>query len=318
MEIILARPRGFCDGVIRAVDIVNRVLASQGPPVFVLHEIVHNRHVVAGLRARGALFVESIEDVTPGACVIFSAHGVSDAVFDRARERGLRVIDATCPLVKKVHFRVRQYSRAHLEVVIIGHQGHAEVEGTRGCVKGRVSVLGSVEEVERLVVEDPGRLVYVTQTTLNIQTTRRIIAALKRKFPAIRGAGLADVCLATQSRQEAVYRLAREIDVLLVVGSRNSSNSNRLREAGEQSDLPSYLIEDSGEIDPDWFVNKHRIGVTAGASAPELLVRGVVKRLQALGAVRVREMVGESEQMLAVSEMSVPPDEMDLETTAAL
>jgi 4-hydroxy-3-methylbut-2-enyl diphosphate reductase len=316
MEIILARPRGFCGGVIRAVSIVNEVLTLHGPPVFVLHEIVHNRHVVERLREQGALFIESVEEAAPGGIVIFSAHGVSDGVFERARERGLRVVDATCPLVKKVHLRARRYSREGLELVIIGHKGHAEVEGTKGCVNGRVHVVGTVREVEDLTVEDPARIAYVTQTTLNIQNTHLIITALKKRFPSLRGAGLADVCRATQNRQKAVHRLCREIDILLVVGSRNSSNSNRLREVGEQSGCLSFLIEDSGEIDPAWFRNRHRVGVTAGASAPEVLVQGVVERLQALGDAQVREMVGGSERTAA--EMGTSRSELDVQATLAV
>jgi 4-hydroxy-3-methylbut-2-enyl diphosphate reductase len=295
MDVILARPRGFCRGVVRAVDIVEKVLVLHGAPVFVLHEIVHNRHVVENLKERGALFVEAVEDVPPGAMVIFSAHGVSDTVARRAKERRLQVIDATCPLVKKVHQRARRYGREGLEVIIVGHKGHPEVEGTMGCVKGPFHVVSTATEVQALRVESPGALAYVTQTTLNIRDAADIIALIKRRFPRIKGPGLADICYATQSRQEAVHRLAREVDLLLVVGSRNSSNSNRLREVGEQSGRLSYLIEDARDINPAWFINKRCVGVTAGASAPEVLVKGVVQKLQDFEGLKVREMEAASE-----------------------
>jgi 4-hydroxy-3-methylbut-2-enyl diphosphate reductase len=290
MEVILARPRGFCKGVVRAVDMVEQLLTSHGAPVYVLHEIVHNRHVVENLNERGALFVETVEDVPPGALVIFSAHGVSDAVARRAKQRRLRIIDATCPLVKKVHFRARRYGRRGLEVIIIGHKGHPEVEGTMGCVSGPLHVVSTLAEAEALRVGDPTALAYVTQTTLNIKGASDIIAHLKGRFPGIKGPALADICYATQSRQRAVHRLASEVDLLLVVGSRNSSNSNRLREVGEQTGCPSYLIEDARDMDPAWFTTKNSVGVTAGASAPEVLVEGVVEKLQSLAIIRVREM----------------------------
>ena len=299
MEVILARPRGFCRGVVRAVDIVEQILTMQEAPVYVLHEIVHNRHVVENLKERGALFIENIEDVPSGAMVIFSAHGVSDAVVRRAKERRLRVVDATCPLVKKVHFRARKYGREGREVIIIGHQGHPEVEGTMGCVNGPLNVVSTVADVGKLQVEDAGSLAYVTQTTLNTMDASRIIAALKWRFPGIKGPGLKDICYATQSRQEAVHRLTRDVDLLLVVGSRNSSNANRLREVGEQSGRLSYLIEDARDINPTWFVNIHCLGVTAGASAPEFLVKDVVERVQDTVTIRVREMDAPSEATLA-------------------
>jgi 4-hydroxy-3-methylbut-2-en-1-yl diphosphate reductase len=295
MEIILVRPRGFCRGVVRAIDIVEQVLTLHGSPVHVLHEIVHNSQVVENLRERGALFVETVEDIPPGAMVIFSAHGVSDAVVRRAKERKLQAIDATCPLVKKVHFRARRYGRKGREVIIIGHQGHPEVEGTMGCVGGPLHVVSTLAEVGDLQVEDPRALAYVTQTTLNIKDASDIIACLKERFPDIQGPGLTDICYATQSRQEAVHRLAREVDLLLVVGSRNSSNSNRLREVGEQSGCLSYLIEEARDLDPAWFRNTDCVGITAGASAPEVLVQGVVEKLQDFAGIRVREMDAECE-----------------------
>jgi 4-hydroxy-3-methylbut-2-enyl diphosphate reductase len=290
MEVILARPRGFCKGVVRAIDLVEQLLTSRGAPVYVLHEIVHNRYVVESLNERGALFVETVEDVPSGALVVFSAHGVSDAVGRRAKQRRRQIIDATCPLVKKVHFRARRYGRRGLEVIIIGHKGHPEVEGTMGCVDGPLHVVSTLAEAEALRVEDPKALAYVTQTTLNIKDAKAIIAHLKDRFPGIKGPGLADICYATQSRQRAVHRLAGEVDLLLVVGSRNSSNSNRLREVGEQAGCLSYLIEDARDMDPAWFTRKNCVGVTAGASAPEVLVEGVVEKLRNLAIIRVKEM----------------------------
>lgn len=288
--VILARPRGFCDGVVRAVNMVELKLQLHGPPVYVLHEIVHNRHVVEKLRERGAIFVESSEEIPPGSSVIFSAHGVPESVFRHAEEMHLHAIDATCPLVKKVHFRARRYSREGKEVIIIGHEGHPEVEGTKGWIDGPWHVVSTVSEVEKLHVEGPGDAAYVTQTTLSTKNTSKIIEALKERLPHIVGPELADICHSTQSRQEAVHRLARSIDLLLVVGSPNSSNSNRLREVGEQNGCLSYLIEDAGSIDPCWLCNVRQIGVTAGASAPEVLVQGVVKRMLELGATTVQEM----------------------------
>jgi 4-hydroxy-3-methylbut-2-enyl diphosphate reductase len=314
MVIILARPRGFCDGVVRAVQIVEQVLQAEGAPVYVLHEIVHNRHVVEDLRARGAIFVESIDEIPPGAFVIFSAHGVPDTVVKQAEARELRAVDATCPLVKKVHSRARRYSRQGREVIIIGHQGHPEVEGTKGCIEGARHVVSSAESVAGLAVRDPEALAYVTQTTLNIQHTIGNIRALKLRFPTIHGPGLADICYATQSRQEAVRRLARDIDILLVVGSRNSSNSNRLREVGEGNGRPSYLIEDAGDIDSNWLREGRHVGVTAGASAPEVLVQGVVERLQALGATGVREMDEDPEPAVTCSWRAQLPQTAEIDS----
>jgi len=295
MDVILARPRGFCRGVVRAIDIVEQVLSDRQGPVYVLHEIVHNRHVVEGLRRRGALFVENVEEIPPSATVIFSAHGVSDAVAARAKEHRLRVIDATCPLVEKVHIRARKYGREGREVVIIGHRGHPEVEGTMGCVKSTPHIVSTMAEAANLRICNTRSLAYVTQTTLNTEEANDIIECLNRRFPRIKGPGLADICYATQSRQVAVHQLARKIDLLLVVGSRNSSNSNRLREVGAQSGCSSYLIEDACDINPSWFVNIHRVGVTAGASAPEVLVERVVERLRDLAKIRVTEMDTASE-----------------------
>lgn len=295
MQVILARPRGFCAGVVRAIETVDRALQLHGTPVYVLHEIVHNRHVVGDLRERGARFVKELEEVPLSAVTIFSAHGVSNAVVEQAKRRNLRAIDATCPLVTKVHMQARRYSRQGMEIIIIGHPGHPEVEGTRGRIDGTVHVLSSVAEVESLYVRDSDRLAYVTQTTLSMDDTRHVIDALKKRFSPIVGPDLKDICYATQSRQNAVRLLAQEIDLLLVVGARYSSNSNRLREVGAQNDLPAYLIEDGEEIDPAWFTNKVRIGITAGASTPEILVQEVLDRLGDFGKLHVREMEGKQE-----------------------
>lgn len=296
MEVRLANPRGFCAGVDRAIEIVERALEIHGAPVFVLHEIVHNKHVVSDLSRRGVRFVDSLEEVPSGSVTIFSAHGVSDEVVSSAKARGLRVIDATCPLVTKVHVQAQQYRKKGNHVILIGHPGHPEVEGTRGRIDGPVSVLSTVEEVEALVVENPEALAYVTQTTLSIDDTREVIDALVRRFPGIKGPELKDICYATQNRQNAVKRLADErIDVLLVIGSKNSSNSNRLAELGTRKGVRSFLIDDAREIQPGWLVGAQRIGVTAGASAPEGLVQEVIERLRSLGVSNVEEMPGEDE-----------------------
>ncbi|MBL8861648.1 MAG: 4-hydroxy-3-methylbut-2-enyl diphosphate reductase [Planctomycetes bacterium] len=298
MDVRLANPRGFCAGVDRAIEIVERALELHGAPVFVLHEIVHNRHVVDDLSARGVQFVDDLEEVPPGSVTIFSAHGVSDVVVRTAEERGLRVIDATCPLVTKVHIQAQNYAGKGHEVVLIGHPGHPEVEGTRGRIPGPVYVLSTVAEVENLVVRDETRLAYVTQTTLSIDDTREVIDALVKRFPKIQGPELKDICYATQNRQNAVKRLADEgVDLLLVIGSKNSSNSNRLAELGARRGVPSFLIDDAREIDPAWIAGKRRVGVTAGASAPESLVQRVLARLVELGAEDVREMQGVPENV---------------------
>jgi 4-hydroxy-3-methylbut-2-enyl diphosphate reductase len=297
MEVILAQPRGFCAGVVRAIETVERALKLYGTPVFVFHEIVHNRRVVEDLEARGVSFVENLDDVPVGTRVIFSAHGVSSTVVNQAQRRNLQIIDATCPLVDRVHRQAQRYSRQGMEVVIIGHPGHPEVEGTRGRVEGPVYILSNPGEVEVLKVVNPNRLSYITQTTLSIDDTREVIDGLKRRFPAIKGPELSDICYATQHRQKAVHRMAREIDLLLVVGSRNSSNSNRLREVGQQKGLPAYLIEDAKDINRAWLRGNEKIGITAGASTPEVLVQGVLKQLGDLGARSVREMEGEQETM---------------------
>ena len=297
LRVVLARPRGFCAGVERAVRAVERALDRHGPPVYVRHEIVHNRRVVSELRARGAVFVEEIDDIPPGAITVFSAHGVSRAVEDAATARSLATVDATCPLVTKVHSEARRYARQGREVILIGHPGHPEVEGTSGRIPGGARLVSTPEDVARLAVRDPARLAYVTQTTLSVDDTRETIAALKARFPAIVGPDLGDICYATQNRQTAVRRLAESVDAILVVGARNSSNSNRLREIGEEAGAPSRLIDDAAAIDPGWLRGVAAVGVTAGASAPERLVREVVERLAEIADIAVETMEGEEERV---------------------
>jgi 4-hydroxy-3-methylbut-2-enyl diphosphate reductase len=296
MEVILAQPRGFCAGVVRAIKTVERALETYGSPVYVLHEIVHNRHVVESLKEKGAQFVESLEEIPTGALTIFSAHGVSTAVVTRAKERRLRTIDATCPLVTRVHRQAQNYSQQGFELIIIGHRGHPEVEGTRGRVKGPVHVLSRVAEVAALQVSHPDRLAYVTQTTLSMDDTREVINALKRHFP-IQGPDLDDICYATQSRQNAVRQMTGKIDLLLVVGARNSSNSNRLREVAEHQGLKAYLTEGPDDVDPEWLSEQCRVGITAGTSAPEAMVQAILDKLRGYGAESVTEMEGEPELM---------------------
>jgi 4-hydroxy-3-methylbut-2-enyl diphosphate reductase len=296
MDVRLANPRGFCAGVDRAIEIVEKALEIHGAPVYVLHEIVHNRRVVQDLSARGVKFVDNLEEVPAGSVTIFSAHGVADAVVAAAKERRLRIIDATCPLVTKVHLQAQNYVGKGSELILVGHPGHPEVEGTRGRIDGKVHVLSTVAEVNALVVDNPDKLAYVTQTTLSIDDTREVIDALVRRFPHIQGPELRDICYATQNRQNAVKQLVDErIDALFVIGSKNSSNSNRLAELGVRSGVRSYLIDDAFEIRPEWLVGATSIGVTAGASAPERLVQEVLERLKELGVERVQEMQGEQE-----------------------
>jgi 4-hydroxy-3-methylbut-2-enyl diphosphate reductase len=299
MDVILAQPRGFCAGVVRAVEIVESALDIYHPPVYVLHEIVHNRRVVNDLTARGAVFVEQLQDIPSGAVVIFSAHGVAATVFAEAQQRRLRVIDATCPLVAKVHLEVARHARDGRGVVLIGHRGHPEVVGTLGRYDrskgGEIHLVGSVADVNELSVADPANLAYVTQTTLSIDDTSRIITALKQRFPTIQGPRRDDICYATQNRQNAVRQLAGQVGLLVVVGARNSSNSNRLRELGEQLGVPAYLVEDADDLDPAWFRDGMQIGLTAGASAPEVLVQGVLEKLRGFGLRRVSEMAAEAE-----------------------
>lgn len=292
MELVLAQPRGFCAGVVRAVDIVDLALDVYQPPVYVFHEIVHNHHVVANLRERGAIFVDDIAEIPQHAVTVFSAHGVSNAVVEQARSRQLKIIDATCPLVTKVHLQCRSYAAKGYAVVIVGHLGHEEVEGTMGSFEGEVHVLSTIEEVAALELECDDKIAYVTQTTLSVDDTEEVITALKEKYPAIQGPGLNDICYATQNRQNAVRELARSVDLLLVVGANNSSNSKRLQELGEQCGLPSYLVQDETELNPLWFRDGMSVGVTAGASAPEALVARVIEQLNGLGASSVRSIDG--------------------------
>jgi len=292
MIVTLAQPRGFCAGVDRAIAIVERALAQHGAPIYVRHEVVHNRFVVDDLRRKGAVFVDQLDEVPAGATVIFSAHGVSQAVRSDAQARGLHVYDATCPLVTKVHTEVSRMRDQGREIVMIGHRGHPEVEGTMGQCAGGIHLVETVEDVERLSVRDAAHLAYVTQTTLSVDDAANIVAALKARFPGILGPKRDDICYATQNRQDAVKALAACSDVVIVVGSQNSSNTNRLRELAEKLGVTTYMIDSVAELDPDWLEGKMRIGLTAGASAPEVLVQAVVSRLRELGAREVRELDG--------------------------
>ena len=298
MDVILANPRGFCAGVDRAIAIVEQALAQFGAPIYVRHEVVHNKFVVDDLRAKGAVFVDELEDVPTGATVVFSAHGVSKAVRAQADARGLTVFDATCPLVTKVHVEIAKMHDQGREIVMIGHAGHPEVEGTMGQCEGGVHLVESVADVARLAVRDPARLAYVTQTTLSVDDAAAVVDALKARFPAIVGPRRDDICYATQNRQDAVKALAPAVDVVIVVGSRNSSNSNRLREVAAHRGIPAYMIDRADELRAEWVSGHARVGVTAGASAPEVLVRQVVERLQALGATRVDELDGVVEKIV--------------------
>ena len=301
MQIRLANPRGFCAGVDRAIDIVNRALDVFGPPVYVRHEVVHNRYVVDGLRERGAVFVDELEEVPDDAIVIFSAHGVSKAVQDEAEQRALQVFDATCPLVTKVHMEVIRYAQEGREAILIGHQGHPEVEGTMGqydtAKGGRMYLVEDEADVARLEVTDPDNLAFVTQTTLGVDDTARIIDALRERFPNILGPKREDICYATTNRQDAVRQLALECQLVLVVGSVNSSNSNRLRELAERCGTPAHLLDDPAMIDPAWLKGKKAVGVTAGASAPEELVHQVIARLRELGGEDAHEIPGREENI---------------------
>ncbi|KAF1721957.1 4-hydroxy-3-methylbut-2-enyl diphosphate reductase [Pseudoxanthomonas wuyuanensis] len=303
MQVLLANPRGFCAGVDRAIEIVKRAIETLGAPIYVRHEVVHNRFVVDDLKERGAVFVEELDEVPDGATVIFSAHGVSQAVRQEAERRGLKVFDATCPLVTKVHFEVARHCRAGRDVVLIGHAGHPEVEGTMGQWsaeggRGSIYLVEDIEQVATLEVGQPENLAYTTQTTLSVDDTVGIIQALQARYPKMQGPKNDDICYATQNRQDAVRDLARQCDLVLVVGSPNSSNSNRLRELAERDGVESYLIDGAQEIDPAWIEGKRQIGVTAGASAPDVLIDGVIARLRELGANAVGELEGEPENMV--------------------
>jgi 4-hydroxy-3-methylbut-2-enyl diphosphate reductase len=301
-HIHLANPRGFCAGVDRAIGIVERALDLFGAPIYVRHEVVHNRFVVDNLRQRGGVFVEELDEVPDGATVIFSAHGVARTVREQAEQRGLKVFDATCPLVTKVHMEVSRHAHAGREVILIGHAGHPEVEGTMGQYDegqgGRMYLVEKTEDVRTLTVRDPAELAYVTQTTLSVDDTARIVAALRERFPAIQGPRKDDICYATQNRQDAVKELSGRCELLLVVGSRSSSNSNRLRELAEKEGTPAYLIDGPADIEPAWLAGKTAIGVTAGASAPEVLVQQVIDRLRELGAATVVESAGREENVV--------------------
>ena len=307
MKLLLANPRGFCAGVDRAIEIVERALKIFGAPIYVRHEVVHNRFVVEDLRAKGAIFIEEVSEVPDESILIFSAHGVSKKVQEEGKHRGLNIFDATCPLVTKVHMEVTKFEKQGKECVLIGHVGHPEVEGTMGQYtsdEGGIYLVETPEDVARLRVKNPNNLAFVTQTTLSVDDTSIVIDALKQHFPAIEGPRKDDICYATQNRQNAVKSMAKECDILMVVGSKNSSNSNRLRELSEKLATPAYLIDNAGDINPDWLHGKSCIGLTAGASAPELLVQNVVERLKQLGVSQVSELDGQLEKI----EFSLPKE----------
>ena len=307
MKLLLANPRGFCAGVDRAIEIVERALKIFGSPIYVRHEVVHNRFVVEDLRAKGAIFIEEVSEVPDESILIFSAHGVSKKVQEEGKHRGLNIFDATCPLVTKVHMEVAKFEKQGKECVLIGHVGHPEVEGTLGQYtsdEGGIYLVETPEDVARLRVKNPNNLAFVTQTTLSVDDTSIVIDALKQHFPAIEGPRKDDICYATQNRQNAVKSMAKECDILMVVGSKNSSNSNRLRELSEKLATPAYLIDNAGDINPAWLHGKSCIGLTAGASAPELLVQNVVERLKQLGVSQVSELDGQLEKI----EFSLPKE----------
>jgi len=307
MKVVLAQPRGFCAGVERAIEIVERALEKYGPPIYVRHEIVHNRHVVERLRAKGARFVDELDEIPPGSVTIFSAHGVASAVEEAAENRGLPVIDATCPLVSKVHSEGQRYANQGREIILIGHAGHPEIEGTMGRISGRVHLISRPEEVARLAVADPNKLAFITQTTLSVDDTRSVIDALKARFPTIVGPDTKDICYATQNRQRAARELAAIVDVVLVVGAPNSSNSNRLREIAAEHGVQSYLIEDAKALDPAWVAGVEAVGITAGASAPAELVQDLIERLRELDAVELTVLPGVTENV----RFRMPPELAD-------
>ncbi|MEJ2623010.1 MAG: 4-hydroxy-3-methylbut-2-enyl diphosphate reductase [Pseudolabrys sp.] len=315
MKVILAQPRGFCAGVVRAIEIVERALEKYGPPVYVRHEIVHNKWVVDTLKARGAMFVEELSEVPPDGITIFSAHGVSKAVVEDARQRGLHVLNATCPLVSKVHSQGRHYMRQGRTVILIGHVGHPEVEGTLGQIPGNVLLVQNENDVAALDLPEDTPIAYVTQTTLSVDDTRGIIAALTERFKDAVGPGTQDICYATQNRQTALRELAKRVDVIFVVGAKNSSNSNRLREIGIEAGTPSHLIADGSEIQPEWLHNVETVGITAGASAPEVMVMDAINALGRIAApVEVTTLPGEEEQM----EFRVPVELLDVESSSKI
>jgi 4-hydroxy-3-methylbut-2-enyl diphosphate reductase len=297
MRVILAQPRGFCAGVERAIEIVERAIEKYGPPIYVRHEIVHNRHVVERLRAKGAVFVDDLTEIPPGSVTIFSAHGVSSAVQEEAAARDLPVIDATCPLVSKVHGEGQRYASQDREIILIGHAGHPEIEGTMGRILGKVHLISTAAEVAELRVGDPSRLAYITQTTLSVDDTRAVIDALRARFPEIVGPDTKDICYATQNRQRAVRQLAQMVDVVLVVGAANSSNSNRLREIAKEQGVSAYLIDDADALRPEWLTSARSVGITAGASAPEALVQQLIDLLRQYGAVELEGLPGITENV---------------------
>jgi 4-hydroxy-3-methylbut-2-enyl diphosphate reductase len=304
LHIILAQPRGFCAGVDRAIEIVDKALEIYGAPVYVRHEIVHNKWVVEDMRARGVVFVDDVSEIPNGAITVFSAHGISEKVENEAKFRDLPIIDATCPLVTKVHKEAQRYENEGRELILIGHAGHPEVEGTSGRVQQEIHLVENVSDVEQLSVGNPDKLAYVTQTTLSVDDTKEVIAALKNRFPNIAGPELRDICYATQNRQNAVRTLASQVDLLLVIGSRNSSNSNRLRDLAEEIGVQSYLIDEAKNLDPGWFDAPATIGITAGASAPEHLVQGVIEAIGKIRAVKVSTMDGTHEH----TRFKLPPE----------
>ena len=310
LKVLLAQPRGFCAGVVRAIEIVERALEIHGPPVYVRHEIVHNRRVVETLRAKGAVFVEEVSDVPDGAVTIFSAHGISEAVENEAKLKELPVIDATCPLVSKVHKEGRNHALNGRDIVLIGHAGHPEVEGTIGRIPGGAHLVTNVEDVGRLEVKNPEMISYVTQTTLSLDDTRDIIGALRNKFPSIIGPDVRDICYATQNRQQAVREITSDVDLMLVVGAQNSSNSNRLKEIGADTGVPSYLIDDAPCLDLDWLDGVSTIGITAGASAPEELVDELLEKLKQFGEISLEMVSGVEENI----QFKLPPELIEAET----
>ena len=307
MRVVLAQPRGFCAGVERAIDIVERALEKYGPPIYVRHEIVHNRHVVERLRAKGAHFVDELDEVPPGGVTIFSAHGVSSAVEDAAANRSLPVIDATCPLVSKVHSEGQRYAAQGREIVLVGHAGHPEIEGTMGRINGKVHLISRAEEVAGLKVSNPHKLAFITQTTLSVDDTRAVIDALRQRFPDIVGPDTKDICYATQNRQRAVRELAQQVDVVLVVGAANSSNSNRLREIAAEQGVKAYLVADADALDSAWVKGAKAVGITAGASAPEELVQNLIARLRQLSDVECEKLPGITENV----RFRMPPELAD-------
>jgi len=313
MRVVLAQPRGFCAGVERAIEIVERAIEKYGPPIYVRHEIVHNRHVVERLRAKGAHFVDDLAEIPPGSVTIFSAHGVSSAVEDAAADRDLPVIDATCPLVSKVHSEGQRYANQGREIILIGHAGHPEIEGTMGRINGTVHLISKAEEVAALQVSDPRKLAFITQTTLSVDDTRAVIDALRERFPTIVGPDTQDICYATQNRQRAARELALEVNVVLVVGAANSSNSNRLREIAAEQGVPAYLIADADALDPKWVAGAESVGITAGASAPAELVQQLIDRLRELTEVELSTLPGITENV----RFRMPPELADTADTTA-